>query len=96
MSERTRLGEQDLNPMCSLMNDQNQPNTEPNPDPEDRSYLNTLYPEDQEKVDEFLKRGVNSVERKPFRPGLMIIMLIVVVTGLSILSQLIARWSGIY
>ena len=76
------------------MTDQNQP--EPNPNPEDRSYLNTLYPEDQEKVDEFLKRGVNSVERKPFRPGLMIIMLIVVVTGLSILSQLIARWSGIY
>ena len=96
MPERTRLGEQDLNPMCSLMNDQNQPNPDPNPDPEDRSYLNTLYPEDQEKVDEFLKRGVNSVERKPFRPGLMIIMLIVVVTGLSILSQLIARWSGIY
>ena len=78
------------------MTNQNQPNSDPNPDPEDRSYLNTLYPEDQKKVDEFLKRGVNSVERKPFRPGLMIIMLIVVVTGLRILSQLIARWSGIY
>ena len=58
------------------MTDQNQP--------EDRSHLNSLYPEDQKKVDEFLKRGVNSVERKPFRPGLMIILLI------------IARWSGIY
>ena len=76
------------------MTNQNQPN--PSPDPEDRSFQNTLYPEDQKKVDEFLKRGVNSVERKPFRPGLMIIMLIVVVTGLSILSQFIARWAGIY
>lgn len=68
-----------------------------NPDTEqDRSYQNTLYPEDQEKVDAFLKRGVNSVERKPFRPLLMIVMLIVVVTGLSLLSQLIARWAGVY
>ena len=74
------------------MTDQNHPD----PDSQDRSHQNTLYPEDQKKVDEFLKRGVNSVERKPFRPGLMIIMLIVVVTGLSLLSQLIARWAGIY
>ena len=67
------------------------------PDPDqDKSYQNRLYPEDQARVDEFLQKGVNSVERKPFRPWLMIIMLIVVVTGFSLLSQLIARWSGIY
>lgn len=63
---------------------------------QDRSYQNSLYPEDQEKVDGFLKRGVNSVERKPFRPLYMIIMLIVAVTGLSFLSQWIARAAGIY
>ena len=63
---------------------------------QDKSYQNTLYPEDQKKVDEFLKRGVNSVERKPFRPMRLLIMLIAVVMGLSILSQFLARWAGIY
>ncbi len=62
----------------------------------DKSYENRLYPEDQAKVDAFLERGVNSVERKPFRPGLMILLLIGVVTFFSILSQLIARWAGVY
>ncbi|MEO0435858.1 MAG: DUF3094 family protein [Pseudomonadota bacterium] len=55
-----------------------------------------LYPEDQQRVDEFLKRGVNSVERKPFRPILLMLLLIVVVTTLSLLSQLIANLGGVY
>ena len=55
-----------------------------------------LHAEDQARVDAFLKTGVNSVERKPFRPLLMIIMLIVVVTGFSLLSQGIALWADIY
>ena len=62
----------------------------------DLSYQNTLYPEDQEKVDGFLERGVNSVPRKPFRPGRLLIMLVVVVLGLSFFSQWLARWAGIY
>ena len=62
----------------------------------DKSYQNRLHPEDQAKVDEFVSRGVNSVERRPFRPMRLMIMLIVVVAGLSILSQFIARWAGIY
>lgn len=62
----------------------------------DRSYQNRLHPEDQEKVDAFLRRGVNSVERKPFKPMRMMILLIVVVTTLSLFSQLLARWAGIY
>lgn len=62
----------------------------------DRSYENSLYPEDQKKVDEFVSRGVNSVERKPFRPVLLLVMLIVVVTLLSVFSQLLASWAGIY
>ena len=62
----------------------------------DRSYNNSLHPEDQEKVDEFISRGVNSVERKPFRPMRLLILLIIVVAGLSILSQFLARWAGIY
>ena len=66
------------------------------PSQQDRSHQNSLYPEDQEKVDAFLKRGVNSVERKPFRPGRLLIMLVVVVLGLSLFSQWLARWAGIY
>jgi hypothetical protein len=61
----------------------------------DRSYNNSLYPEDQEKVDEFISRGVNSVERKPFKPGRMMLLLILVVTSLSILSQFLARYAGL-
>jgi hypothetical protein len=70
--------------------------TEESPDKSDRSYNNSLYPEDQKKVDEFVNRGINSVQRKPFRPLRLMLMLIVVVTTLSILSQFLARWAGIY
>jgi len=66
------------------------------PEQQDKSYDNRLYPEDQAKVDEFVTRGVNSVERKPFRPMRLLIMLIAVVMGLSIFSQLLARWAGVY
>ena len=51
---------------------------------------------DQAKVDAFLERGVNSVERKPFRPLFLIFLLIAVVAGFSLLSQGIAQWAGIY
>jgi quinol-cytochrome oxidoreductase complex cytochrome b subunit len=64
--------------------------------PTDRSYENRLNPEDQAKVDEFISKGVNSVERKPFKPIRMMLMLVVVVTVLSILSQFLAKWAGIY
>ncbi len=70
--------------------------TEQKQEKQDRSYQNRLHPEDQAKVDRFIATGINSVERKPFRPMRMIIMLIAVVTGLSILSQLLARWAGVY
>ena len=59
-------------------------------------YQPRLNAEDQERVDGFLKRGVNSVERRPFRPLLLVIVLIVVVGGLSLFSQLLARWAGVY
>lgn len=63
---------------------------------QDLSYQNSLYEEDQKKVDEFLSRGVNSVDRKPFRPMRLLLLLIVAVFGLSIFSQFLARWAGIY
>ena len=70
--------------------------TETNPENQDKSYQNRLYPEDQKKVDEFITRGVNSVDRKPFRPGRLLILLMVIVIGLSLFSQWLARWAGIY
>lgn len=54
-----------------------------------------LHAEDQAKVDAFISRGINSVERKPFRPLRLLLILIGVVIGLSILSQFLARWAGI-
>lgn len=55
-----------------------------------------LYPEDQKRVDEYLKTGYNDTERKPFKPMRMIVMLIVVVTGFSAFSIFLARSSGVY
>lgn len=51
---------------------------------------------DQAKVDAFLARGVNAVERKPFKPLFLIFLLIAVVAGFSLLSQGIAQWAEIY
>ena len=55
-----------------------------------------LSQEDQAKVDEFISTGINSVERKPFRPFRLLLVLLAIVTGLSILSQLLARFAGVY
>ena len=70
--------------------------TEENSNEQNRSDQNRLYPEDQARVDGFVKRGVNAVERKPFRPIRLLLILVVVVMGLSIFSQFLARWAGVY
>jgi hypothetical protein len=64
--------------------------------PSDETASQPLSQEDQSRVNGFLARGVNSVERKPFRPVFLIVILIAVVTGFSLLSQGIAQWAGIY
>ena len=51
---------------------------------------------DQARVDAFLRRGVNSVERKPFKPLTLIFLLMAVVAAFSLLSQGVAQWAGIY
>ena len=68
----------------------------PMPDIKDKSNENRLHPEDQARVDGFIQRGVNSVERKPFRPLRLVLILIGIVLGLSIFSQFLARWAGVY
>lgn len=55
-----------------------------------------LYPEDQQRVDEYLKSGYNDTPRKPFKPLRMVILLITVVTAFSAFSIFIARSSGVY
>lgn len=57
---------------------------------------NRLYPEDQARVDEYLRSGYNAVERKPFRPLYMMILLLAVMLGCTGLSVVIARVAGIY
>ena len=57
---------------------------------------NKLYPEDQAKVDEFLREGINSVERKPFKPFRLLVILLLIVSGLSVFSIFLARMAGIY
>ena len=64
--------------------------------PTDIDLAKKLSDADQAKVDSFLERGVNSVERKPFRPLRLIFLLMAVVAGFSLLSQGIAQWAGIY
>ena len=69
----------------------------PEPDiPTDIDNAKKLSDADQAKVNDFLERGVNSVERKPFRPLRLIFLLMAVVAGFSLLSQGIAQWASIY
>lgn len=55
---------------------------------------NELYPEDQARVDEYLRQGYNDVERKPFRPFRLLAVLVVIVTGLSITALALGRLAG--
>jgi hypothetical protein len=55
-----------------------------------------LSEEDQARVDRFIRSGVNATEKKPFRPILLVVLLISVVTGFSLLSQILARMAGVY
>jgi len=64
--------------------------------PTDTHDAKKLSDADQAKVDAFLKRGVNSVERKPLKPLFLIFLLMAVVAAFSLLSQGIAQWAGIY
>ena len=55
-----------------------------------------LYAEDQARVDEYLRSGYNDIERKPFKPIRMMILLTSVTFGFSFLSVWIAHRAGIY
>lgn len=48
-----------------------------------------LYPDDQDRVEQYLKEGINQVNRSPFRPFRLMIWLTVVIVLLGVLSRLI-------
>ncbi|WOX07100.1 DUF3094 family protein [Microbulbifer pacificus] len=54
-----------------------------------------LSAEDQARVDRYLRSGYNDVERKPFRPILLLVAIVGVLTLLSLLSLLIAQTKGV-
>ena len=49
-----------------------------------------LTPEDQRRVDQYLQAPQHQVERKPFRPWLLLCVVLVVVIGLGALSRLLS------
>ncbi|ANC01836.1 50s ribosomal protein l13 [Pseudomonas putida] len=49
-----------------------------------------LNPEDQRRVDEYLRAPQHQVERKPFRPWLLLALVVIVTVGLGLLSRLLS------
>ncbi|WP_191831141.1 DUF3094 family protein [Pseudomonas fluorescens] len=50
-----------------------------------------LNPEDQRRVDHYLQAPQHQVERKPFRPWLLLVMVVLVTVGLGLLSRLLSN-----
>ncbi len=53
---------------------------------------NQLSSEDQARVDHYLNQSTHQIDRKPFRPWLLLGAIVVVLTLLSLLSYAIAWW----
>ncbi|MBC3454425.1 DUF3094 family protein [Pseudomonas mosselii] len=49
-----------------------------------------LNPEDQRRVDEYLSAPQHQVERRPFRPLLLLLLVVAVTVGLGLLSRLLS------
>ncbi len=49
-----------------------------------------LKPEDQKRVEEYLQAPQHQVERRPFRPWLLLIVVVAVVVSLGLLSRLLS------
>jgi len=50
-----------------------------------------LNPDDQKRVDQYLSAPQHQVERRPFRPWLLLALILVTVVGLGLLSRLLSR-----
>lgn len=53
-----------------------------------------LSPEDQARVDQVLNQSIHRVERRPFRPMMMMVGLVVVLLLLTAISYAIAAYYG--
>ena len=49
-----------------------------------------LNPDDQKHVEEYLQLPQNQVERRPFRPWLLLAVVVIVVIGMGLLSRLLS------
>lgn len=56
---------------------------------------NILNSEDQARVDAYLSRPNHQIERKPFRPWLMMGVVVLVMVFLSIFSYILAYIHGV-
>jgi hypothetical protein len=54
-----------------------------------------LYPNDQQKVDDYLVSNVNSTERKPFRPLLLLAVIAFVLLVISAVGFWVALNHGV-
>lgn len=54
-----------------------------------------LYPEDQQKVDRYLSASIHQVERKPFRPLLLLGVVMASMGVLTLVAWLIAKFHGV-
>ncbi|MDH1539298.1 DUF3094 domain-containing protein [Stutzerimonas stutzeri] len=50
-----------------------------------------LNPEDQQRVDDYLRAPQHQVERRPFRPRILLLVVLAIVIGLGLLSRLLSR-----
>ena len=50
-----------------------------------------LNPDDQHHVEEYLQLSQHQVERKPFRPWLLLVLVLVVTIGLGLVSRLLSQ-----
>jgi hypothetical protein len=48
-----------------------------------------LSPEDQQRVEQYLSAPQHQVQRKPFRPWFLLLLVIAVTIGLGLLSRLL-------
>ncbi|MGH1487183.1 MAG: DUF3094 family protein [Cellvibrionaceae bacterium] len=54
-----------------------------------------LNEEDLARVESYLNRPNHRIERKPFRPWLLLLIIVLVMTGLSLFSYLLAYLHGV-
>ena len=54
-----------------------------------------LAPEDQERVDRYLASSIHQVERKPFRPLLLLGVIMATMAILTLVAWVLARFHGV-